>query len=169
MAHGATQWQITLDTDPTFAAPVVDVLTDHFLELIPVLLGLTISTDYICRTKYFDNTTPTPFESDWSASFPFTTLPADLIPPPGQSHDIAYMSDDVDRNGLLIGALLDLAFASDFVQTSFPQNAGVPRDFAYMTDDPTSVQFRRSDTRHILRTVVIDPVVILPPITTLAS
>lgn len=168
MAHGQTQWQITLATDPTFAAPVVDVTTDHFLELIPVLLGLMVSTNYICRTKYFDDSTPTPFESAWSPAVPFTTLPADLIPPPGQFNDTQYMTDAPSRFISGVSTILDIALASDFIQTSFPQGAAI-QDFAYMTDVPTSVHFRRSDTRHILRTVVIDPVVILPPITTLAS
>jgi hypothetical protein len=80
MAHVATLWQITLATDPTFAAPVLTKFTTTQLTTLPfsgiVLLPLT---NYLARAAYYSDTaTVSPF----GASVPFTTLADGTIPVP---------------------------------------------------------------------------------------
>jgi len=79
--HVATLWNITLATDPLFAAIVVSVfnVTAPLTEL-PVVGGLTPSTNYIARAKYYADDGS---ESAWSASVPFTTLATNTIDQPG--------------------------------------------------------------------------------------
>ena len=80
--HIASRWQIALATDPTFAAPVYELFTTEASELteVPFIDGLTPSTNYLARVAYYDENITT---VGFSASFPFTTLAADLIDPPG--------------------------------------------------------------------------------------
>lgn len=80
MAHVATLWQITLATDPLFAAPVLTKFTTTQLTTMPfsglVLLPLT---NYLARAAYYSDDAAV---SAFSASVPFTTLADGTIPVP---------------------------------------------------------------------------------------
>lgn len=78
--HAATLWQITLATDAIWASPVISIFTTIDLTLISFIDGLTPSTSYIARVAYYDNLGAT---VGFSADFPFTTLAADAVDPPG--------------------------------------------------------------------------------------
>jgi len=78
--HAATLWQITLATDTLWATPVFSSFTTLLLTAIPFIDGLLPATNYIARVAYYDNLGAT---AGFSADFPFTTLAADLIDPPG--------------------------------------------------------------------------------------
>lgn len=79
MAHAATLWQITLDSDPTFASPVLGLFTTTQLTSLPFSgLVLTPSTNYLARATYYDDMG----NSAVSASVPFTTLADGTIPVP---------------------------------------------------------------------------------------
>jgi len=58
--HLATQWQVTLTADTTFASAVFDSETDAVNLLTRTATGLTAETGYISRCRYQDN------HSDWS-------------------------------------------------------------------------------------------------------
>jgi hypothetical protein len=53
LAHFMTQWQITLDTDTSFASPVQEIVTNTGLTAVRHT-GLTASTNYIARVRYID-------------------------------------------------------------------------------------------------------------------
>lgn len=80
MAHVATLWQITLDSDPTFAAPVVTIFSTVYLTDLPFSgLELEPSTNYLARAAYYtDEATVSPF----GAATAFTTLADGTIPVP---------------------------------------------------------------------------------------
>lgn len=79
MAHAASLWQITLDTDPGFLTPVVSEFTTTQLTEFPFSgLVLTPSTDYLARVTYYDELG----NSGESAVVPFTTLADGTIPVP---------------------------------------------------------------------------------------
>lgn len=68
--HLASQWQITLDTDPTFLAPVVDTGWNCSDLTSRIQTGLTPSTDYLVRVRYIaDDGTMSP----WSDGVAFST------------------------------------------------------------------------------------------------
>ena len=51
--HAATQWQVTEDDDPTFAAPIIDTTTTTDLLSLPVAAGvLEAATDYKARARH---------------------------------------------------------------------------------------------------------------------
>lgn len=77
--HTATHWQVTLDTDPTFATPVFSEIsfTDLLTILVPDLLP---STNYLIRARYMDDEG---VWSDWGTSTAFTTLAENTEPQPG--------------------------------------------------------------------------------------
>lgn len=80
MAHVATLWQITLATDPLFAAPVASIFSTTHLTTLPFSgLVLLPSTNYLARAAYYSDTaTVSPF----GASVAFTTLADGTIPVP---------------------------------------------------------------------------------------
>lgn len=79
--HIATLWQITLATDPTFAAPVLSLFSVTALLILPFSgLILLPSTNYLARAKYYDDAGNS---SSFGAATPFTTLANGTIPVPG--------------------------------------------------------------------------------------
>lgn len=77
--HLASRWQVSLDTDPTFASPGIDGWS--CVNLTGLLVdGLDEDSGYIVRVRYIaeDGTM-----SDWSASASFTTLVDDTNGSPG--------------------------------------------------------------------------------------
>ncbi len=51
--HDASQWQVTLSSDPTFASPVEDSGTDTVnLTSYQVVTPLDYSTEYIWRVRF---------------------------------------------------------------------------------------------------------------------
>ena len=80
MSQIGTHWQLTLATDPTFAAPVQDLETFNplqFVEWIP--LGLIPETDYLTRAALIDDIEG---EGPFSDGVPFTTLAVNIEPEP---------------------------------------------------------------------------------------
>lgn len=82
MAHVATIWQITLATDPAFAAPVLSLFTTTQLTTLPFSgLILLPSTNYLARAAYVGDGS-NPNVSPFGTATPFTTLANGTIPVP---------------------------------------------------------------------------------------
>ena len=88
--HDASQWQVTLQSDPTFASPVWDSGTDA-VNLVSVVVGTPLGANnvYIWRVRYQGSTTGF---SDYSAPTNFLTEPAG-----GE-----YVQNVVDNNGTFV-------------------------------------------------------------------
>ncbi len=87
--HLASQWEITLDADSTFASPILDVWDcRNLLSLLYTLLSPEI--DYRARLRYIgeDGT-----KSDYSNVVTFTTLAADEDPTTSWSNTGALCQD----------------------------------------------------------------------------
>lgn len=157
MAHLKSQWQVALISDPTFSSPTVDHQPANGVDLLSAMLsGLTFPTEYIARVRYFSDDGEM---SAYSDSVPFG---------PVQITDLAYATDTEGRSLLDVVSLIDIALASGTPKTTFPQAAALA-DQVLATDLPTSNHFRRSDHRYILRSLVIDPILLLPPTTMTAT
>ncbi len=101
-AHSASQWQVALSSDPTFASPVVDSGTDASNLVSRAITGLTAATEYIARVRHRDDSADAGTEwSEWSAaSTAFTT---DAAP----STTVAI--DQSDPQSILVGGTVQLS------------------------------------------------------------
>ncbi len=69
--HTGSEWQVTLATDPTFASPVIDTLSNVMKITLHVGAGeMTTGTQYIARVRYNGKKNGW---SAWSATNGFTT------------------------------------------------------------------------------------------------
>lgn len=84
--HVASLWHVALATDPTFTTIVASAFRSGTVTLVEsgILSGLTVSTNYIARVRYYDDLGNV---SAWSDSFAFTTLGANTQPEPGAWED----------------------------------------------------------------------------------
>ena len=68
--HVASQWQVTLDTDPTFSTPTYDSGVVGDLLEHQVATPLAFLTDYLWRVQFTGSATGV---TDWSESTAFKT------------------------------------------------------------------------------------------------
>lgn len=68
--HAASQWQVTLAADTSFASPVISTGDDATNKVSYAASGLTASTNYIARVRYKDSAGN---YSSYSTSASFTT------------------------------------------------------------------------------------------------